>query len=85
MQLILNLLEEFMKNSRGRELRLPHNRKIEADADVKAVLAFMSENFEATKLVDIARAVSEVAIPLWGRHNSENPFESIFLSDEGEA
>jgi hypothetical protein len=68
-----------MKNSKGKELRLPLPLTVEADEDIKAVLAFMSENFEATKLVEIARAVSEIAIPLWGRHNSKNPFVSLFL------
>ena len=64
-----------------RKLRIPHRVIVELDPDVEAVLGFMEENFRASKLVDIANAVKELAVPLWSRHQNEpNMYEKGFVS-----
>jgi len=65
-------------------LKLPLPITVKLDPDVEAVLSFMLENFKADKLVDIANAVKEIAIPLWARHKTEieshnEPFVPIIL------
>jgi hypothetical protein len=59
------------QSKRTRDLKLPLHVTVELDPDVEAVLSFMVENFEARKLVDIANAVKEIALPLWNRHKTE--------------
>jgi hypothetical protein len=68
-----------------RKLKLPLPATVKLDPDVEAVLSFMVENFKADKLVDIASAVKEIAIPLWNRHKKEvnysnKRFIPIFLN-----
>ncbi|HYA15351.1 MAG TPA: hypothetical protein VEF33_13535 [Syntrophales bacterium] len=67
-----------------KNLKLPLPIMVKLDPDVEAVLSFMLENFRADKLVDIANAVKEIAIPLWGRHktktdSNDKPFIPIYL------
>jgi hypothetical protein len=44
------------------------NMEIHMDPDVKKVLEFMETNLPIRKCVDVANAVKELAIPLWGRY-----------------
>ncbi len=42
------------------------------DDDVKKVIEFMSRNMSASKLVSVPKAVNDLALPLWGHHQSES-------------
>ncbi len=46
--------------------------EIQMDADVQKTMAFMARNMVASKLVAVAKAVNDLALPLWGHHQSED-------------
>jgi len=73
--------ESINKKTRKGDLRLPLPVTVKLDPDVEAVLAFMQENFKASKLVDIANGVKELAEPLWNHHKTEpGPCEKRFIA-----
>ena len=45
--------------------------QLDMDADVKAVLEFMSSNISAHKLVSVAQEASQLAPILWGHYEAE--------------
>ena len=45
--------------------------ELRIDEDVKKVIAFMSCEIAADKRVAIAKAVNDLALPLWGHHPSK--------------
>lgn len=51
------------------------------DEDVKKVIAFMSQNMVASKLISVAKAVNDLALPLWGHYESENIIPISVLND----
>lgn len=44
---------------------------IAIDSDVEAAALLLQGNFDASRLVSIARALADVAPVLWGRHGRE--------------
>lgn len=41
------------------------------DEDVKKVMVFMSREIVADKRIAVAKAINDLAFPLWGHHQSK--------------
>jgi len=70
-------ISEKRKNSHGIPIKIPDPQPVEIHPDVKLVLEFMQANFEASKLLDIAKAVYELAVPFFGRCKTEPNIHTI--------
>lgn len=69
----------------SKSLNMPQGLRLEVDKDVGMVLEFMQLNIEARKLIKVAKAINELAGPLWG-HVVDGPdlwnkFMPIVLRD----
>jgi hypothetical protein len=48
--------------------KISPNMEIHIDPDVKKVLEFMQANLPIRKCFEVANAVKDLALPLWGRY-----------------
>ncbi len=54
------------------EIKLPQCLPLVVDSEVAMVIEFMQSNIKAKKLIRIAKAVNDLAIPVWG-HLHDDP------------